>query len=155
MVLQTTLRTTLLLGALTGLLLAVGYVMAGREGAVVALLFAALVNGAAFWFSDRAALAMAGAQEISYAQAPGLYRLVATIAERAGLPMPRLAIVDAAAPNAFATGRDPRHAVVAVRDDRGVRAPGPRGPRRPQPHPIVRSCQSCRPARPTRRSASG
>ncbi len=114
MALRTTLRTTLLLGALTGLLLAMGYVLAGREGALVGLVFAALVNGTAYWFSDRAALAMAGAREISYIQAPGLFRLVATLAERGGLPMPRLAVVDAAAPNAFATGRDPHHAVVAV-----------------------------------------
>jgi heat shock protein HtpX len=108
------LRTTLLLGALTGLLLALGYLVAGPEGVLPALLLAALLNFGAYWFSDRAALAMAGAREVSYAEAPALHRIVAELAARAGLPMPRVAIIDAAAPNAFATGRDPGHAVVAV-----------------------------------------
>jgi heat shock protein HtpX len=114
MTLGTMLRTTLLLGALTGLLLAVGYLVAGPEGVLPALLLAALLNVGAYWFSDRAALAMAGAREVSYAEAPALHRIVANLAARAGLPMPRVAIVEAAAPNAFATGRDARHAVVAV-----------------------------------------
>ena len=108
------LRSTLLLGALTGLLLALGYLAAGPQGIVPALIFAALLNFGAYWFSDRAALAMAGAREVSYAEAPALHCIVAQLAARAGLPMPRIAIVDAAAPNAFATGRDRRHAVVAV-----------------------------------------
>ncbi|MDP8922563.1 MAG: M48 family metalloprotease [Chloroflexota bacterium] len=114
MVLRPVFRTTLLLGALTGLLLAFGYVVAGPEGVLPALLLAALLNLAAYWFSDRAALAMAGAREVSYAEAPVLHRIVANLAARAELPMPRVAIVEAAAPNAFATGRDPHHAVVAV-----------------------------------------
>lgn len=107
-------RTTVLLGALTGLLLAFGYLLAGPDGLLPALLFAAALNFGAYWFSDRIALAMAGAREVSPAEAPWLYALVAELAERARLPMPRLAIVEAAAPNAFATGRDPAHAVVAV-----------------------------------------
>ena len=109
-----TIRTTILLGGLTGLLLALGYLLAGPEGLLPALAFAAILNFGAYWFSDRAALAMAGAREVSYAEAPRLHNLVASLAARAGLPMPRVAIIDAAAPNAFATGRDPAHAVVAV-----------------------------------------
>lgn len=114
MALGVMLRTTVLLGALTGLLLALGYLVAGPEAVLPALVLAALVNVGAYWFSDRAALAMAGAREVSYEEAPALHRIVASLARRAGLPMPRLAIVEAAAPNAFATGRDPCHAVVAV-----------------------------------------
>ncbi len=112
--LRNSLRTTLLLGALTGLLLGLGYLVAGPQGLVPSLALAAILNFGAYWFSDRAALAMAGAREVSYEEAPGLHRLVARLAARAGLPMPRVAIVEAAAPNAFATGRDPAHAVVAV-----------------------------------------
>lgn len=108
------LRTTLLLGALTGLLIACGYLVAGPQGVLPALVVAAIANFGAYWFSDRAALAMAGAREVAYAEAPGLYRILAELSHAAGLPMPRLAIIDAPAPNAFATGRDPAHAVVAV-----------------------------------------
>lgn len=108
------LRTTLLLGALTGLLVVCGYLLAGPQGVLPALAVAAVANFGAYWFADRAALAMAGAREVSYAEAPGLYHLVQELSRAAGLPMPRVAIVEAAAPNAFATGRDPEHAVVAV-----------------------------------------
>lgn len=112
--LHNTLRTTLLLGALTGLLLALGYVVAGPGGLLPALVLAGILNLGAYWFSDRAALQMTGAREVLPEEAPGLHRLIAVLAARAGLPMPRVAIIEADAPNAFATGRDPSHAVVAV-----------------------------------------
>lgn len=108
------LRTVLLLGALTGLLLAIGQALGGTTGLVLGLVLALVMNFGSYWFSDRIALAFAGAREVSEAEAPELYRLVAELARRAHLPMPRVAIIEADAPNAFATGRDPQHGVVAV-----------------------------------------
>ncbi len=107
-------RTTLLLAALTGLLVFVGQLVGGTSGAIVFLLLAGAMNFFAYWFSDRVALAMAGAREISEAEDPRLYALVREVAALAGLPMPRVYVVDTPTPNAFATGRDPKHAVVAV-----------------------------------------
>jgi heat shock protein HtpX len=109
-----TLKTTVLLAALTGLLVVIGRWLGGPGGMMVAFIFALLMNFGAYWFSDKLALAMAGAREVSPAEAPELHRLVAELARRAGLPMPRVAIVESEAPNAFATGRNPRHGVVAV-----------------------------------------
>ncbi|GBD24407.1 Protease HtpX [bacterium HR29] len=108
------LRTTLLLAALTGLLVFVGQLVGGTSGAIVFLLLAGAMNFFAYWFSDRVALAMAGAREISEAEDPRLYAMVREVAALAGLPMPRVYVVDTPTPNAFATGRDPKHAVVAV-----------------------------------------
>ncbi|WJW75471.1 zinc metalloprotease HtpX [Thiohalobacter sp. IOR34] len=109
-----TLRTTLLLAGLTGLLLAAGQALGGQQGMIVALLFAALMNFGSYWYSDRLVLSMYRAREIGPQQAPGLYRTVQRLTARAGLPMPRLYLIDSAAPNAFATGRNPEHAAVAV-----------------------------------------
>ena len=109
-----TLKTTILLGTLTGLLLVVGRALGGTGGMVIAFAFAILMNGGAFWFSDKLALRMAGAREVTSDEAPDLHRLVAELAQRAHLPTPRVYVVDADAPNAFATGRNPAHGVVAV-----------------------------------------
>jgi len=108
------LRTTILLAALTGLLVFVGQLVGGTSGAILFLVLAGAMNFFAYWFSDRVALAMAGAREISEADDPRLYALVREVASLAGLPMPRVYVVDTPTPNAFATGRDPKHAVVAV-----------------------------------------
>lgn len=107
-------RTVLLLATLTGLLLFVGASLAGRQGLTFALIFAAIMNLGAYWFSDRIVLAMTRAHPVSEAEAPELYAMVRRVANEAGAPMPRVYLVDMPQPNAFATGRDPEHAVVAV-----------------------------------------
>jgi heat shock protein HtpX len=107
-------KTTLLLGLLTGLLLWIGELMGGRQGLVLALGMAGLMNLVAYFFSDKIALAMHHAQAVDEAQAPELYAIVAELAQRGGLPMPRLYLIPEAQPNAFATGRSPSHAAVAV-----------------------------------------
>ncbi len=107
-------RTVLLLGALTGLLLLVGDVLGGRSGLTFALVLAAVMNFGSYWFSDRLVLAMTGAKPVSEAEAPEVYGIVRRVATEAGMPMPRVHLVDMPQPNAFATGRDPEHAVVAV-----------------------------------------
>lgn len=109
-----TVKTVFLLVLLTGLLIVAGRLFAGTEGMTIALILALVMNVSAYWFSDRIALAMAGAHEVSPDQAPEIHRIVAGLARQAGLPMPRVYMVDQRAPNAFATGRDPQHAVVAV-----------------------------------------
>ena len=109
-----TLKTTILLAALTGLLVVLGGALGGSYGAVVGLLFALVMNFGGYWFSDRIALKMAGAREVSYAEAPELHETVARLAGRFGLPKPRVAVVESDAPNAFATGRSPKHGLVAV-----------------------------------------
>lgn len=109
-----TLKTTLLLGALTGLLVVAGGVLGGNSGMLLGFVLALAMNFGSYWFSDKIALKMAGAHEVSYAEAPELHDMVARLAQASGLPKPRVAIVDADAPNAFATGRNPNHGVVAV-----------------------------------------
>jgi len=109
-----TLKTTLLLGLLTGLILWFGGYVGGQSGMVIAFLFAVIMNFGAYWFSDKIVLAMYRAREVDPAQAPGLYRMVERLAQRAGLPMPRVFVIPSDSPNAFATGRNPKHAVVAV-----------------------------------------
>jgi heat shock protein HtpX len=108
------LKTTVFLAALTGLLVVVGNWLGGTGGMVIAFGMAMVMNGAAYWFSDRLALRMAGARAVSFTEAPELHRLVAQLAQRAGLPMPSLYIIETEAPNAFATGRDPQHGALAV-----------------------------------------
>ena len=108
------LKTTLLLAALTGLLMLLGGLLGGSGGVLVGLLLAAVMNLGSYWFSDRIALRMAGAREVSYAEAPELHNMVAQLARASGLPAPRIAVIDSEAPNAFATGRSAEHAVVAV-----------------------------------------
>lgn len=109
-----TFKTGLLLAALSGLLAVVGYLFGGTTGIAIALLFAVAMNGAAYWFSDRLALAMARARPVSRAEAPDLYSQVEHLALRAGVPVPKVYVIDDPSPNAFATGRDPAHAAVAV-----------------------------------------
>lgn len=107
-------RTTLLLAGLTGLLLLIGGAVGGKGGMFLALIFSFAMNFGAYWYSDRMVLKMYHAREVTSEQAPDLCSMVRGLAERAGLPMPRVYIVDTPMPNAFATGRDPKHAAVAV-----------------------------------------
>jgi heat shock protein HtpX len=107
-------RTALLLAAMTGLFLAVGYLIGGQGGMVIAFAIALAMNGFAYWNSDKLVLRMHGAQEVDVRSAPELHAIVAQLAERARLPMPRVYIMHNDQPNAFATGRDPEHAAVAV-----------------------------------------
>ena len=108
------LRTTLLLASLTGLLVVIGALIGGPDTALMFLIIAAVLNLGAYWFSDRIALAMARAKPVSREEAPRLYEIVEDLATRADLPMPRLYIIPQDQPNAFATGRSPKHAAVAV-----------------------------------------
>jgi heat shock protein HtpX len=109
-----TLKTTLLLTLLTVLMIAVGGILGGESGMVIAFVFALIMNGVSYWFSDKIVLRMYGAQEISQEQAPQLYRIVQELAAQAQMPMPKLYIIPQEAPNAFATGRSPEHAAVAA-----------------------------------------
>lgn len=108
------LRTVILLGALTGLLMLIGGYFGGRQGVVIAFVIAVIMNFGTYWFSDKVVLAMYRGREVSEAQAPELFGIVKSLALRAGLPMPRVYIIPGETPNAFATGRDYNHAVVAV-----------------------------------------
>lgn len=108
------LKTTVLLAALTGLLVAIGGYIGGVGGMVVFLVIAAVMNMGAYWFSDKLALKMAGAHEVTEQQDPQLFAIVRDVAQLSKMPMPRVYVVDTDAPNAFATGRNPKHAVVAV-----------------------------------------
>jgi heat shock protein HtpX len=107
-------KTTLLLGALTGLLMVIGGLVGGRHGAMFALIIAAVMNFVSYWFSDKIVLAAYGAQPVDAAAAPELFAIVQELAQSAHIPMPRLYIIDSDTPNAFATGRNPNHAAVAV-----------------------------------------
>lgn len=109
-----TMKVTLLLGLLTGLLMAVGGLLGGQGGLVIAFLFAIVMNVGSYWFSDKIVLGMYRAQEVSQQQAPQLHRIVTELAHAAGIPKPRIAVVPVDTPNAFATGRNPEHGVVAV-----------------------------------------
>ncbi len=106
-------KTFLLMATLTGLFLLVGYLAGGTRGMIIALGLAAVLNVGSYWFSDKIVLMMYRAQEASESQAPELHATVRKLAEREGLPMPRVFIIPEESPNAFATGRDPQHAVVA------------------------------------------
>ena len=107
-------RTALLMAAMTALFLFVGFMIGGEVGMLVALGFGALTNVFAYWNSDKLVLRMYGAREVGAAEAPDLYRLVSQLADNAELPMPRVYIMDTDQPNAFATGRNPENAAVAV-----------------------------------------
>lgn len=109
-----TIKTTLLLGALTGLFMMIGSAIGGTGGMIFAFFFAVMMNMGAWWFSDSIALRMSGAQEVTPAEAPGLHRMVEDLAQRAQMPKPRVYIIQTDMPNAFATGRDPQHGAVAV-----------------------------------------
>src|SRR5215208_6819923 len=108
------LRTTILMAALGGLLVAIGYAIGGLGAAAGFLGIALLMNFFAYWFSDKLALASAGAKPVTEAERPELYAMVRELTTRAGLPMPRLYVIPTDSPNAFATGRNPKHSAVAV-----------------------------------------
>ena len=107
-------KTFILIMALTGLLVWIGDLLYGQSGIVLALMVSIVLNGVSYFFSDRIVLAAYRAQLVTPDQAPELYAVVANLAQRAGLPMPKVAVIPDETPNAFATGRDPDHAVVAV-----------------------------------------
>lgn len=110
------LKTTLLLALLTGLIMGFGSYLGGSDGLVFAFVLAMLMNFGAFWFSDTLVLKMYRARPVDAAEAPELYRIVHGLVSRAQMPMPKLFIIPQEAPNAFATGRNPQHAAVAVTD---------------------------------------
>ncbi|WP_300155190.1 zinc metalloprotease HtpX [Solidesulfovibrio sp.] len=107
-------KTALLLGLLTALILIVGQAMGGRQGLVIAFAMALVMNLGSYWFSDKIVLSMYSARELSPADAPGLHAMVEELARNGGIPKPRVMIVPQEAPNAFATGRNPEHGVVCV-----------------------------------------
>ena len=108
------LRTGILMAAMTALFLVVGFAIGGQTGMAIAFVFAAGSNLFAYWNSDKMVLRMYGAREVDARMAPDLVHLVTTLADRAGLPMPKVYIVDNPQPNAFATGRNPENAAVCV-----------------------------------------
>jgi heat shock protein HtpX len=107
-------KTTILLGALTGLLMLIGGLVGGRHGVQIALVFAVAMNFFSYWFSDKMVLAAYHAQPIDASSAPEVFAIVQELALQAHIPMPRLYLIDSDTPNAFATGRNPNHAAVAV-----------------------------------------
>jgi heat shock protein HtpX len=109
-----TLKTTLLMTVLTVMLVLVGGLIGGNNGMIFAFVFALAMNFGSYWFSDKIVLAMYRAKEITREQNPTIFEIVQDLTTRAGLPMPRIYMIDSEQPNAFATGRDPQHAAVAV-----------------------------------------
>ena len=107
-------KTFLLMLVLTVLFVLVGSAIGGRNGAVTAFVLAALMNFVTYWFSDKIVLRMYGAQQVTQAEAPELYQVVADLTSKASMPMPKVYIMENDTPNAFATGRNPEHAAVAV-----------------------------------------
>jgi heat shock protein HtpX len=107
-------KTTLLLGLMTGLLVVIGGLIGGRHGVAIFFIIAAVMNFFSYWFSDKIVLKAYGAQELDASSAPELYSIVNELAHSAGIPMPRLYLIDSDTPNAFATGRNTHHAAVAV-----------------------------------------
>lgn len=108
------LKTAFLLGALTVILVLFGELLGGRQGATIALVFAAVFNFGAYWWSDKLVLKMYGARRVDEEEAPQLHAILRSLAMRASLPMPAVYIIDTDTPNAFATGRNPSHAAVAA-----------------------------------------
>lgn len=111
---QNTLKTVALLGALTGLFVLIGGLIGGQGGMIIAFVLAIVMNLGSWWFSDSIALRMSGAREVDEAEIPSLHRMVEELSANAGIPKPRVAIIDSPVPNAFATGRSPEKGVVAV-----------------------------------------
>lgn len=111
---MSTLKTTFLMAFLTVILVLAGSALGGQNGMVMAFLFALVMNGITYWYSDRIVLRMYGAKEIGPEEAPRLYRVVQDLTLRAHMPMPKLYLIPQKTPNAFATGRDEKHAAVAV-----------------------------------------
>jgi len=108
------LKTAVLLGALTGLIVFLGNNFGGQQGMIIAFGFAVVMNFTSYWFSDKIVLAMYGAKEAGQSEAPEVHAAVDELVARAGIPKPRVYIIDSPQPNAFATGRNPQHAAVAV-----------------------------------------
>jgi heat shock protein HtpX len=108
------LKTTILMGLLTGLLIVIGGAIGQQTGVLLAFIMALVMNFVSYWFSDKIVLSMYGAKQISQQDDPRFYGLVQRLAQRAGLPMPKLYIIEDDSPNAFATGRNPQHAAVAA-----------------------------------------
>ncbi len=106
-------KTVILLGILTGLFIFIGGMAGGRGGMIIALIFAGIMNIAAYWFSDKIVLKMYGAQPVSEAEAPEVYSMVNELCAAANMPIPKIYIMNEDSPNAFATGRNPNHAAVA------------------------------------------
>ncbi|MBL0712547.1 MAG: M48 family metalloprotease, partial [Desulfosarcina sp.] len=107
-------KTALLLAAMTAFIIWIGGMLGGRQGILIAFLLAGGMNFFSYWYSDKVVLKMYRAREVSPSQSPELHEMVARLSRNAGLPMPRVYIIPQEAPNAFATGRNPDHAVVAV-----------------------------------------
>lgn len=107
-------KTTLLLGAMTGLLLLIGGMLGGAGGLEIAFILALVMNFSSYWFSDKLVLRAYGARELDPSSAPELYSIVSELAHDAHIPVPRMYLIDTDTPNAFATGRNPNHAAVAV-----------------------------------------
>jgi len=107
-------RTTILLAVMTAFILWIGQLLGGRQGMIIALVVAAGMNFFSYWYSDKMVLKMYRAREVTPQQAPEIYEMVRTLTRNAGLPMPRIYVIPQESPNAFATGRNPEHAVVAV-----------------------------------------
>ncbi|MEW6078531.1 MAG: zinc metalloprotease HtpX [Thermodesulfobacteriota bacterium] len=107
-------RTTLLLALMTVLIMVIGQLLGGRQGMMIAFVFAAGMNFISYWYSDKIVLRMYNAREVTVTDAPEIYGIVEGLARQAGLPMPKVYIIPQDSPNAFATGRNPEHAVVAV-----------------------------------------
>src|SRR5579872_1711867 len=108
------LKTTILLACLTGVLLAIGQLWGGRQGLTIALVFAAVMNLGSYFFSDKIAIASSGAVPISRDENPRIYQIVERLAAKANVPVPKIYLIPTDSPNAFATGRNPEHASVAV-----------------------------------------
>ena len=109
-----TMKTTFLLALMTVLIILIGRALGGQQGMVLAFVLAGVMNLGSYWFSDKIVLRMYNAQEVSPQENPGIHQLVAELAQNAGIPKPRVYIIEDDSPNAFATGRNPQHAVVAV-----------------------------------------
>jgi heat shock protein HtpX len=107
-------KTAILMAAITALFIAIGSLIGGQQGMVLALVVALGLNFFSYWFSDRLVLKMYRARQVDETSAPQFHRLVRELSQRAGLPMPRVYVIDEDAPNAFATGRDPEHAAIAA-----------------------------------------
>ncbi len=108
------LKTMMLLASLTALVLVLGQALGGRGGLLMALLFAGGMNFASYWWSDKIVLRMYNAQEVTESEVPDLYRMISGLVQRVNMPMPRVYVIPEQTPNAFATGRNPEHAAVAV-----------------------------------------
>jgi heat shock protein HtpX len=109
-----TIKTTILLAALTGLIIFIGYYFGGQQGMIFAFIIAVVMNFSSYWFSDKIVLSIYRAKPVTREEAPQLYRIVERLTQKAGLPMPRIYLLPHEAPNAFATGRNPKNAAVAV-----------------------------------------